>query len=141
MKARLLYRIASILLVLFAAGHTVGFLKFEPPTAQGLAVRDSMNNVHFEVDGASFSYGGFYMGFGLFVSVYLLLAAFLAWYLGNLAATLPRAIGALGWFFFAVQVASLVLSWMYFFAVPIALSALVAVCVGAAAWLVDRSKA
>jgi hypothetical protein len=100
-----------------------------------------MNNVHFEVDGASFSYGGFYMGFGLFVSVYLLLAAFLAWYLGNLAATLPRAIGALGWVFFAVQVASLVLSWMYFFAVPIALSALVAVCVGAAAWLVDRSKA
>lgn len=51
MKAIMLYRIASVLLVLFAAGHTFGFLKFKPPTAEGLAVRDAMNNVHFQVGG------------------------------------------------------------------------------------------
>jgi hypothetical protein len=85
MKAAVLYRIASVLLVLFAAGHTVGFLRFNPPSAEGQAVYESMNQVHFQVKGSSFSYGGFYRGFGLFVTVYLLFSAFLAWYLGFLA--------------------------------------------------------
>jgi len=46
-----------VLFVLFAAGHTFGFLNFKPPTAEGLAVRDAMNNLHF---GADLSYGAFY---------------------------------------------------------------------------------
>jgi len=102
------------LLVLFAAGHTFGFLKFKPPTPEGLAVRDAMRTVHFPVGGKSFSYGGFYTGFGLFVTAYLLFSAFLAWHLGALAATNHQSIGALGWAFSGVQVASLILSWIYF---------------------------
>lgn len=57
MNATLLYRIASILVLLFALGHTVGFLKFKPPTAEGIAVRDAMANVHFQVRGHDYSYG------------------------------------------------------------------------------------
>ncbi len=136
MNATLLYRIASVLLVLFAAGHTVGFLKFRPPTPEAAAVREAMSNVHFPVGSSQFTYRGFYVGFGLFVTVYLLFSAFLAWHLGNLARTNPPAIGALGWAFFAVQVAILVLSWIYFFTAPIVFSGLVAACVGGAAWLV-----
>ncbi len=136
MKAVTLYRIASVLLVLFAAGHTVGFLKFKPPTAEGLAVRDAMNNVHFQVRGSSFSYGGFYTGFGLYITLYLVFSAFLAWHLGNVASNSPQAIGALGWVFCAVQVVSLILSWKYFSAAPTILSAAVAICLGWAAWLV-----
>lgn len=49
MNATLLYRIASVLLLLFAVGHTIGFLNFKPPTPEGVAVRDAMNNVHFQV--------------------------------------------------------------------------------------------
>ena len=56
MRATLLYRIASVSFVLFAAGHTFGFLNFKPPTAEGMALRDAMNNVHF---GANLSYGPF----------------------------------------------------------------------------------
>jgi len=63
MRATLLYRIASVLLLLFALGHTVGFLKFKPPTAEGVAVRDAMTNVHFQVSGRDYTYGGFYRGF------------------------------------------------------------------------------
>jgi hypothetical protein len=48
MKATVLYRIASGLLVLFAVGHTLGFLNFKPPSPEGLAVREAMNNVHFQ---------------------------------------------------------------------------------------------
>ncbi len=75
------------------------------------------------------------------MTAYLLFAAFLAWHLGALARSSPQAIGLLGWAFFLVQVASLVLSWVYFFAVPAAFSGLVAVCVGWAAWLVAGAKA
>lgn len=136
MKPVTLYRIASVLLVLFAAGHTFGFLKFKPATAEGLAVRDAMNNVHFQVGGSTFSYGGFYTGFGLYISLYLLFSAFLAWHLGTVASKSPQAIGALGWVFCAVQVVSLVLSWKYFSAPPAVFSAVIAICLGWAAWLV-----
>src|SRR5260370_11922253 len=94
-----------------------------------------MNNVHFQVRGSSFSYGGFYRGFGLTITVYLLFSAFLAWHLGTLASGNPQAIGLLGWVFMAVQVASVVLSWKYFSAAPAMLSAIVAVCLGWAAWV------
>jgi hypothetical protein len=136
MSPTLLYRIAALLFLLFAAGHTLGFLKFTPPTAEGVAVRDAMNNVHFQIGRATFSYGGFYVGFGLYVTVYLLFSVYLAWHLGGLASRDPGAIGALGWVFFAVQLASLVLCWIYFSVPPTVLSALVAVCLGWAALLV-----
>ncbi|HYL22153.1 MAG TPA: hypothetical protein VEU74_10360 [Gemmatimonadales bacterium] len=135
MNATLLYRIGAVLLVLFALGHTIGFLRFKPPTPEAVAVRDAMNNVQFPVGGSRLSYGGFYRGFGLFVTAYLLFAAFLAWHLGRLAATNPQAIGGLGWAFCAVQVASLVLGLVYFSAAPTVLSALLAACLGWAAWL------
>jgi hypothetical protein len=135
MNATVLYRTASILLVLFAAGHTAGFLRFKPPTPDAVAVRDAMSSVHFPVGGSQFTYRGFYDGFGLFVTVYLLFSAFLAWYLGDLARSNPQAIGALGWVFFTVQLAILALSWVYFFTAPIVFAALVAACLGGAAWL------
>jgi hypothetical protein len=135
MKATWLYRIAAILLALFAAAHTVGFLKFVPPTAEGKAVMDAMNNVHLQ-PGAVYTYGGFYRGFGLFVTVYLLFAAFLAWHLGELARELPAAAGSLPWIFFCVQLASLAITWRYFPAPPIVSTALVTLCSGWAALLV-----
>lgn len=140
MSATLLYRTASVLLILFAAGHTFGFLKFAPPTPEGLAVRDAMKNVHFQFKGGTYSYSGFYSGFGFYITVYLLFSAYLAWHLGGLAKTHPDAIGALGWVFCVVQVVGLVLSWMYFFPVPTIFSALVAVSLGWAAWLVPAAK-
>jgi hypothetical protein len=141
MTATLLYRIASVLLVLFAVGHTVGFFAFIPDSPEGRAVLDSMNHVQFQVGGATFTYGLFYTGFGLFATAYLLFAAFLAWRLGALARTNPTAIGSLGWGFFILQVASLVLSRMYFLLPPTVLSALVAICTGLAAWMVQTARA
>ncbi len=135
MSATVLYRIAAIVLILFAAGHTAGFLTFKPPSAEGIAVRDAMNDVHFAVGGKAYTYGGFYKGFGLTITVYLLFSALLAWHLGGLAAAHPEAIGILGWAFFAVQIASLVLTWVYFFPVPAVFAGVVALCTGWAAVL------
>jgi hypothetical protein len=138
-RATLLYRIASGVLVLFAAGHTFGFLRFKPSSPEALAVRESMDSVRFQVGRSTFSYGGFYKGFGLYITVYLLFAAFLSWRLGALADADPGVIVALGWAFFAVQVVSLVLSWIYFSAPPAILSALLAICLGWAALLTQRA--
>src|ERR1700738_1666996 len=118
MSAKILYRVAAVILVLFAAGHTFGFLGFKPPSQEGLAVRDAMNNVRFTVGNKNYTYAGFYKGFGLYITVYLLFSALLAWHVGNLAATRPDAIGLHGWSFLGVQIACAVLSWLYFF--PIA---------------------
>jgi hypothetical protein len=134
MKATLLFRIAAVLLILFATGHTIGFLSFTPPTPEGVAVRDAMNNVHFQVRSHTYSYGGFYRGFGLFVTAYLLFSAFLAWQLGSLAAKYPQAVRPLGWILCTVQIASLILSAIYFSGAPAISSALVAACLGWAAW-------
>ena len=135
MGATLLYRIAAIIFVLFAVGHTYGFLSLRPASPEGRAVLDAMNKVHFDVGGRSFTYGGFYRGFGLSCTVSLILSAFLCWHLGQLARSNPAAIGALGWVFFAAQVVGVVLSFRYFGVPPMILSSIVTVMVGVAAFL------
>jgi hypothetical protein len=135
MKATWLYRTAAAVFVLFAVGHTFGFLSFRPSSEEGSAVFDAMNNVHFAEAGNTYSYGAFYRGFGLSCSLSLIFSAFLAWHLGELARRLPQAIGALGWVFFAVQVAGIAISLRYFGAIQAVFSVLVTLCVGFAAWL------
>ena len=138
MSAKLLYRIAACVFVLFAVGHTYGFLTLRAPSPEGRAVYDAMNTVHFDVGGRSDTYGGFYRGFGLSCTVSMLLSAFLAWHLGNLAQSTPHTIGTLGVVFFLVQLAGAVLSFLYFGLPPTLFSAIVAVLVGSAAWRAGR---
>ncbi len=138
MSAALLYRIAAFVFVLFALGHTYGFLSLHPPSAEGRAVFDAMNTVHFEIRGNSFSYGAFYRGFGLSCTISMLLSAFLAWHLGNLARAAPASVGLMGWAFFVAQLGGVVLSYMYFGLPPMVFSATVAALVGVAAFLVGR---
>ena len=138
MTSTLLYRVAAIVFVLFAVGHTIGFLSLRPASAEGRAVLDSMNSVRFEVRGRSYSYGDFYRGFGLSCTVSMLLSAFLSWHLGQLARSTPSAVGFMGWAFFLLQLPGIALSFLYFGPPPMVLSAMVALLLGCAAWLVGR---
>ncbi len=135
MNARLLYRIAAALFVLFALGHTYGFLSFKPPTAEAAAVREAMDRVPLA---PGFTWGGFYVGFGLYISAYMAFSALLAWGLSGMAARAPHTIGFVAWSFFAVQLASLALACIYFPLPPAVFSALAAICLGAAAWMAGR---
>ena len=47
MRATILFRIASVVFLLFAFGHTFGFLNFKPPTVEGVAVKKAMSDVVF----------------------------------------------------------------------------------------------
>lgn len=141
MKATILFRIAAVLFVLFALGHTFGFLSFKPPTQEGQAVFDAMNNVHFEADGKIFSYGGWYRGFGLSATASMLFEAFLAWYLGSMAKRGSREVAIIGWAFFLWQLFGVVLAWIYFGIPPMVLSMLVTLLVGAATWFAGSRQA
>lgn len=135
MRATLLYRLAAVLLLLFAVGHTAGFLTFRPTSPEALAVSESMSSVLFDFNGRTSSYSQFYVGFGLTVTAYLLFSSLLAWHLGGLARSQPQAIGSLAWSFVAVQLAGLVLNALYFFLVPVFFSASIVACLAWAAWL------
>src|ERR1700683_2263963 len=85
MRAKILYRIAAVLLSLFAALHTIGFRQTDLAwKVNGLIA--SMQSIHFDVQGLNRTYWDFYTGFGLFVTAFLLFAAALAWQLSRLAA-------------------------------------------------------
>jgi hypothetical protein len=141
MTARLVYRIVAVVLVLFTAGHTFGFLSFRPPTAEGVAVHAAMDNVRFVLDGGSYSYGGFYRGFGLMVTAYMLFSAFLAWHLGNASSLRSRSVATLAWVFAALQIVCCLLGCLYFFLVPIVFSCVVAAGSILAAWLLGKNAA
>jgi hypothetical protein len=131
--AKPLYRVAAVLFLLFAAGHTAGFLTFRPDSADALAVLEGMKRVHFDVNGTSVTWIGFYTGFGLFVSVYLLFSAFLAWRLGSSQKDEANLARTLGWMLFIVQLVNIALCIRYFGVVQAAFAAACAASVGAAA--------
>jgi hypothetical protein len=83
MKASIFYRIAAVLLQLFDAGHTSGFLGPIPSGEWILAPCGQLIFTLWGLMGFSRTYWDFYVGFGLFVSVFLLLAVVLAWQLGG----------------------------------------------------------
>jgi hypothetical protein len=131
-KPRILYRIAAVLLLLFDAGHTSGFPWSDPKWGVDLG---SMRSTHFYIMGFSRTYWDFYVGFGLFVSVFVLLAVVLAWQLGGLPPESLALMRGTAWTFALCFAAISVVSWKYLFILPIAFSALITVCLTAAAWL------
>jgi hypothetical protein len=133
-KASVLYRISSILLLLFAIGHTVGFRQTDPKWGVDSLVT-SMRSIHFDAQGFNRTYWDFYTGFGLFVSVLLLFAAVVAWQLGGLPTENLAAMRGTAWALAVCFTAVTILSWRYFFVAPIVFSIVIMVCLIAAAWL------
>ena len=76
MTSRVLYRVAAVLILLFDLGHSAGFPWSDPKWGVDIS---AMKTTRFPILGFSRTYWDFYVGFGLFVSVFLLLAALLAW--------------------------------------------------------------
>lgn len=131
MRPSLFYRLATIVNLLFAVGHTAGFLTFSPKSAAGQAAIKAMAVV-FDEDGTRFSYEGFYKGFGLSCTFAMLLIAIWSWWLGGLAKTMPRATIVPGAALLVYQIGALVLAMLYFPAPAIAFSALLPILYGLA---------
>ena len=134
MKASLFYRIAAVLLLLFAVRHTLGFRQSDPTWGVDTLL-GSMRSIHFDVQGSSRTYWDFYDAAGLSVGVFYLFAAILAWQLGGLPAETLALMRGTAWAFALCFVAITLVSLRYLFILPIVLSTLITGCLIAAAWL------
>ncbi|HLJ24107.1 MAG TPA: hypothetical protein VKT71_08375, partial [Candidatus Acidoferrales bacterium] len=114
MKASLWYRIASVLLVLFALGHTLGFRQTDPEWGVGSLI-DSMRTIHFNAQGFNRTYWDFFSAFGLFFSVFLLFAAVVAWQLSSFPAEILLRLRSISWALAVCFTAITILSWIYAF--------------------------
>src|SRR6266404_6696139 len=133
-KATLLYRISSVLLLLFAAGHTFGFRQNNPEWGAD-AVLALMRSVHFNAQGFTRTYWDFFSAFGLFFSVFLLFSAVLAWLLGGLPAEIFARVRSIAWALAICFAAVTAVSLKYAFTTPIVFSTMITMCLIAAAWL------
>ena len=137
MKASIFYRVAAALLVLFAAGHTLGFRQSDP--AWGVdALLNSMRSIHFNVQGFNRSYWDLFTAAGFSVGVLYLFAAILAWQLGGLPAATLALMRGTGWAFALCFAIITVVSWRYLFIMPIVFALVITLCLTAAAWLSAR---
>ena len=134
MKSSTLYRIAAVLLLLFAVGHTLGFRQSDPKWGiDGVLI--SMRSIHFDVQGFDRTYWDLFVAAGFSVGVLYLFAAILAWQLGGLSPATLASVRVIGWAFALCFVALTVVSWRYLFWIPIVFSGLITLCLTAAAWL------
>jgi hypothetical protein len=134
MKASVFYRIAAVLLLLFAAGHTLGFRQSDPQWGVD-AMLGLMRSIHFEVQGFNRTYWDLFEAAGFSVGVFYLFAAILAWQLGGLPAATLALMRGIAWAFALCFAAITVVSCRYLFIVPIAFSIVVTLCLTAGAWL------
>jgi hypothetical protein len=137
MKASVFYRIAAVLLLLFAVGHTLGFRQSDPTWGVD-ALLGSMRSIHFDVQGFNRTYWDFFLAAGLSVGVFYLFAAILAWQLGRLPAATLALMRVTAWAFALCFAATTLVSWRYLFVIPIAFSLVITLCLTAAAWLSAR---
>ena len=139
MKPSLLLRIASILTLLFAAGHTAGGLSFWSPAGETEVLR-AMRSFHFDAGGVSRTYLDFYLGFGFIIGVYLLAQAVVLWQLASMAKADPIRVRPLVGSFLLASVVSVFLSWRFIFLLPVVSFTAVAVCLGLAFYAAGKPK-
>jgi len=113
-KASLFYRIAAVLLLLFAVGHTLGFRQSDPTWGVDTLL-GSMRSIHFDVQGFSRTYWDLFVAAGFSVGVFYLFAAVLAWQLGGLPAETLAVMRVTVWALALCFAAITVVSWRYLF--------------------------
>src|SRR5262245_67493 len=140
MSASILYRISAVLLVLFAAGHQLGFRSVSPDWHADEVVR-GMQVTRFAVQGFSRTYWGFFSGFGFFVTAFLIFSAMLAWHFARSPRELLVREAPILWAFAGCYVIIALLTWAYFFLAPGVFATLVAATLILAAMQAQRSEA
>ena len=131
MKASLLLRLVSIVTLVFAVGHTLGGRESWSPAGENDVLR-AMKSFRFDAEGVSRTYFDFYRGFGLSISVYLILQAILLWQLAMLATVDPLRVRPMIGSLFLASAALAVLSWKFIFALPAISFAVIATILGLA---------
>src|SRR3954462_12778106 len=137
MEASMFYRIAAVVLLLFAVGHTLGFRQSDPKWGVDTLLA-SMQSIHFDVQGFNRTYWDLFVAAGFSLGVFYLFAAILAWQLARLPAQTLALMRSITWAFTICFSIITIVSWRYLFIVPIVFSLVITVCLIAAAWLSEK---
>jgi hypothetical protein len=127
----LLLRIASVISLIFTAGHTMGGLRKWSPMGDN-AVLKAMTDVRFNTMGANRSYLDFFMGFGWSISVFMLMQTILLWQLASLARTDPARLRPMIAVTALATVASGFIAWRFIFPAPAVFSGVLALALALA---------
>lgn len=128
MKPTIFLRVASILTLIHAALHTIGGVFGTPKEPEQVTVLETMKAHHFLVMGSQRAYWDFFFGYGLFVTISLLLMAVLLWQLGEIAKTQASLIRPMLVAFIFAFCAIAIISGRYFFAGPAVTEVVIAIC-------------
>jgi hypothetical protein len=131
-------RIASVLSLLFAAGHTLGGKNSWSPMGETEVLR-AMGAYAFRTQGVVRTYLDFYLGFGFILGVYLLLQAIVLWQIAGLAKPASSGIRPLLVSFLGANLLNAWLAGKFIFAIPVAFSLAIGACLAIA--LLPRSSA
>ena len=134
MKATILYRVASLLLIVTVAANTawlVFFWRTGGPT----------NSAHFPFGHRPLTYAQVILALEVFCSLCVLFGAFLSWHLGALARTAPQFAGTLGWGLVAYQAVATFVTLYYLSGFAFLITAAVAICTAWATSLVGSESA
>jgi hypothetical protein len=117
MTTTLLLRIASVISLLFAIGHSLGGLRKWSPMGEN-QVLEAMTTVRFATRGANRSYLDFFMGFGWSISVFMLMQTVLLWQVASLARTEAAHVRPMIAVFALATLASGLIAWRFIFPLP-----------------------
>ena len=133
MKASTWLRALAVLMALFTLGHTLGTAA--PRVTRGApeaAIFSAMQSLRFPIMGFDRTHWDFYRGFAITGSILMLFMAIVAWQVGDLAKRDPRSAMPLAVTLLLGSIGLLVVCWCFFFAAPIAFSALAVTLAGGA---------
>jgi len=140
MKAFHFLRIAAVVTLLYFAGHTAG-MPWTPYTdPEALAIIEAMKNHSFEAEGLKGTYWDFYFGFGIIISLFLFVQAAVLWQVASLARTDAIRVRPIIVSFLIAFIINAALAWKYFFAVPVVMSGVIALCLAISLVLASRSQ-
>lgn len=133
MREATFLRIASVLTLVHCILHTIGGV-LAPPRhgAEESAVLETMRAHRFSFMGSMRSYADFMLGYGLFVTIALLVSAVLFWQLAALADARADGLRPLVAAFSLYFAAMAIVSWRFFFIAPVVTELLIAACLAGA---------
>jgi hypothetical protein len=132
MKPVMYLRTASLLTLLHAVLHTIGGVFGKPDPGPQQAAVAAMKANQFPLMGMTRSYWDFYMGMGLALTISLTIVAIVFWQLSSLAKTDSYRLRPIYATFLLAFVAFAVNSYIYFFAAPVVVELMIALCLGMA---------
>jgi hypothetical protein len=127
MKPQILLRAASALTLVHALLNSfAGLLSGTSKNQEEVALLNAMKALHFDAMGSLRTYWDFYFGFGLFLTLSLLLLSALMWQLASLIKAEPAMARPFVGLLCIAFIAFSVLSWLYFFIAPLIIEGVIA---------------